>query len=193
MNVNGGRAEEREETVEEREQRELEESEALARQLMAEEAFASYSQSASYLRANSSNFNPEDLAALQAVLQEEDPNGGGVEEDSDGELELDYDGLLELGERIGDVKQERWKLKCGEEISKLPVFPYSAGMFGSQCSNDSESKCLVCQCSYEDGEKLIKLPCGHVFHEECGGEWLRRKDACPYCRVGIVEEEEEGM
>jgi len=190
MSVNNGRADVREETQEEKEQRELEESEALARQLMAEEALASYSQSADYLRNNSQDFNPEDLAALQAALQEEDPNGGGLEEDSEGEIDLDYDGLLELGERIGDVKEERWKLKADSEIAKLPVIVYKEGMF-SVTKNDSEGKCLVCQCGYEDGERLIKLPCEHIFHEECATEWLKRKDVCAYCRVSIIKEEEE--
>jgi len=68
-----------------------------------------HSAAADYLRDNTSQFSGEDLAALQAVMMEEDPNGGmDVAEDEEGELELDYDRLLELGERIGNVKEERY-------------------------------------------------------------------------------------
>ena len=67
---------------------------ALARQLMAEEAMASYTVGAEYLRENQDQFSGEDLAALQAVMQEEDPNHPNADladqiendgEDSDGE------------------------------------------------------------------------------------------------------------
>ena len=59
------------ETPEERALREQRESEALARQLMAEEAMLSYQQSTAFLQENASQFSGADLAALQAAMREE--------------------------------------------------------------------------------------------------------------------------
>ena len=192
---------------------ELASSLELARQLMAEEALASYSMSASYLRDNAADFSPEDLAALQAAMMDEDPraparrqadgdgdedggddggdggdDGGDDDDDGGGSRELSYETMLQLGERIGDVKSERWALVASAEIAKLPTFafdPVKAVM------NDSDAKCLVCQTQYEEGETLMQLPCRHVFHDECVEGWLLRKDCCPYCRSLIVPEKDE--
>jgi hypothetical protein len=176
------------ETEEERIERENAESEELCRQLMAEEAMASYAIGAEYLRDNASQFSGEDLAALQAVMMEEDPE---AEEElgEDGDGEMSYETMLDLGERIGDVKQERWKLRAQAEIEKLPESVYEEATMKGKEANDSDFKCLVCQCEYEDGEELRKLPCKHVFHKECIDEWLGRKDCCAYCKVGICGDE----
>jgi hypothetical protein len=29
---------------------------------------------------------------------------------------------------------------------------------------------------------LLRLPCGHVFHDPCASQWLLQEDACPLCR-----------
>lgn len=71
---------------------------------MAEEAMASYQMAGNYLRDNAEAFSGEDLAALQAAMQEEDPEADGDVEDSE---EMDYDQLLELGERIGDGEKKK--------------------------------------------------------------------------------------
>jgi len=110
------------ETEEDRKRREEEESEALARQLMAEEAMASYAQSSNYLREHANDYSEEDLRALEALMAEEDPMNEEVDdlddEDDDDSQELSYESLLRLGERIGDVKSERWALK-GESIKSI--------------------------------------------------------------------------
>jgi len=56
--------------------------------------------------------------------------------------------------------------------------------------DDSELKCLVCQCPYEDGDILRHLSstCNHTFHAECVDEWLKKKDRCPYCSTCIKAE-----
>jgi len=179
--------------------RDEEESMALARQLMAEEAMASYQMGAEYLRENADNFSGEDLAALQAAMQEENPENADLQEqiDNDGEegenAELSYETMLQIGERIGNVKEERWALIAGQEIEKLRTSVYDEATFNNrdkQECDDSELKCLVCQCPYETGEKLrhLNFTCNHTFHAECVDEWLKRKDRCPYCSTCIIPE-----
>jgi RING-finger-containing ubiquitin ligase len=189
----------REETEEERRLREEAESEALARQLMAEEAMASYHESANFLHENAHEYSEEDLAALRAIMAQENPvigtdgEAAEYEDDDDESEELSYEALLYLGERIGDVKAERWALKAKNEISKLPVVDFCHQMSQGKDENDSCVKCLVCQFEYQEKERVRILPCGHYFHQGCVDQWLLAKDFCPYCRQSIVKESDESL
>lgn len=179
------------ESEEERCQREEEESIALARALMAEEAMAvSYQMSNEYLRNNRDQFSEEDLAALQAAIEEDESEAQeahGVEEQEDGTLS--YDLMLRLGDALGDVKTERWQQVAQEKINELPTFKFDPTKAHGLDANDCRVKCLVCQFSYEEGEELRQLRCSHCFHSECVDQWLQSKDCCPYCRTAITNEE----
>lgn len=176
-----------EDDAEVRRQREEQESIELAQQLMAEEAMASYHHAFGMLQQSRDNLSDEDYEALQAALQEDEREE--IEELEDDEGELSYETMLQLGERIGDVKTERWALKARQVIDRLPSFCFQASSEPpAQDADDSEIKCLVCQCEYEGGDKLRRLPCSHCFHAECADQWLLEKDICPYCRQTIVPE-----
>ena len=181
------------ETEEERLAREMEESEALARQLMEEEAVLSYAASNQYLRQNADRFDSSDLAAIQAALAEEAEDAGGDEVNADDEggesNEMSYDALLRLGENIGDVKEERWRLVSRGKIEKLPTVEFVLSMAEGKEENHTLVKCQVCQFKYEEGDELRELPCGHYFHTACIDEWLTNKDTCALCRKSIVDEE----
>jgi Ring finger domain len=176
--------------VEQRRQQEEAESIELARALMAEEAMASYEQHFSLFRDDF--MSDEDRAVWQAAMREEEreeaSNVLGDNHDADGEIS--YETMLELGERIGDVKTERWALIARKEIEKLPTFPYDDSSTTNQTAirtDAAEIKCLVCQCEYEKGEVCCRLPCGHIFHREgCIDQWLLTRDFCPYCRQQIA-------
>jgi len=171
-------------------EREDEESMELARRLMAEEAMASYQSSFQFLRESADQLSQEDYDALQNALEEEEHEQVAAFEDEQGELS--YDAMLQLGDRIGDVKTERWTLIAAKEIEKLPTFQFGPDAFSKDEkkdageADDSEVKCLVCQCEYEKDDTLRRLPCGHCFHSDCVSHWLKEKDACPYCRQCIV-------
>lgn len=178
---------ETEETSEQRMAREQEESIELARQLMAEEAMASYSLSVDYLRNNADAFSAEDLQAFNVALQSEEEQAAVEEFEEESNEDLSYDAMLRLGERIGDVKTDRWKLVAKKEIAKLPTITYVEKLLvGDNKDDDSLQRCLVCQCCYEKGDCMRKLPCGHYFHKDCVDQWLHSKDFCPYCRQSIV-------
>jgi Ring finger domain len=172
---------------EDRCQIEEEKSLELARQLMAEEAMYSYQQHIELLRDSAYEYSSEDLDAFRAALGEDQyvPDDFAHGPDT-GES---YETMLLLGERIGDVKAERWNIVAAKEINKLTTFPFDLSNTIDRTHaalHDSENKCLVCQCQYQLNETLIQLPCNHCFHHECASQWLQNKDTCPYCRQSIT-------
>lgn len=190
------RKDDNEEAIRDREEAE---SEALARQLIASEAIASYSlHSSEFFRHNSENLSTEDMAALQVALQEENEDvfdaninvdGSRLEGFNDSE-ELSYESMLRLGECIGDVKLERWAVTARDEINKIPIFKFDKASIERKIpKDDTFLECLICQEKYEDGDNLRRLPlCGHVFHSGCVDCWLLQKDCCPYCRRRIIND-----
>ncbi len=109
------------------------------------------------------------------------------EDDDDSESrELSYDALLRLGERIGDVKEERWALVAREKINQLTTLVWTSSMAEGKEENHTAVKCQVCQFSYEENDELRELPCEHYFHKDCIDSWLETKDTCALCRKSIV-------
>lgn len=52
------------------------------------------------------------------------------------------------------------------------------------CTLDDESfDCTICLAPVEDGEKVGILPCSHIFHAECLGHWIQRRNVCPLCQA----------
>lgn len=45
--------------------------------------------------------------------------------------------------------------------------------------------CSICFAQYESSDLLRVVPCGHVFHAECGDLWFVRKATCPLCKAPI--------
>ena len=185
-----------------RRRREEEESIELARMIMAEEAALVYHNQLQMLRENPDHFSEEDLAVFRALeeqdrLEEERERAAELQAgEEEEEEELSYDALLNLGERIGDVRTERWALVAQKHIDRLPLETYqaeTAQAVSSLHNDDSEVKCLVCQHEYQDQERLRRLPCGHVFHAECVDEWLTTHDNCLYCRKCIVIDDSDDM
>lgn len=44
------------------------------------------------------------------------------------------------------------------------------------------TECPVCLVSFEDGNEVNILPCGHTGHHECHTNWLKIRRNCPQCR-----------
>ena len=175
-------------SAEEQARRDEQASIELARAMMEEEAMASYAVSyeisMDYLRNNQTEYSQEDLAALEAAVQEEENAGEDNEVDVSG---MSYDMMLRLGEQIGDVKLERWAQKAQQVIDSLPTSTFDPAE-KKESPNDCDVKCLICQCHYDKGEKLRTLPCNHCFHTDCVDQWLLSKDFCPYCRTSLADD-----
>mmetsp|Transcript_2614 Transcript_2614/g.7176 ORF Transcript_2614/g.7176 Transcript_2614/m.7176 type:complete len:388 (+) Transcript_2614:326-1489(+) len=64
----------------------------------------------------------------------------------------------------------------------------------SKDDHEEEPHCSICLGEYEDGEKLVSLPCGHVYHDDCITSWTENHTRCPLCNLDLesVTEAEEG-
>ena len=58
---------------------------------------------------------------------------------------------------------------------------------------DSERVCSICLEKFVVGQRARSLPCRHVFHDECIGEWLTQSSLkCPEDGMPVIECECDG-
>lgn len=57
-------------------------------------------------------------------------------------------------------------------------------------SEDAKESCVICMECFEDGVQAIRLPCSHIFHENCSVQWLMTSHLCPLCRYPMPCEED---
>jgi len=48
--------------------------------------------------------------------------------------------------------------------------------------DENNRSCCICFGDHNLSEKVARLPCGHLFHHACVGEWLHKHCTCPFCR-----------
>ena len=49
--------------------------------------------------------------------------------------------------------------------------------------NDENKRCIICLEDFKNDDKIIYLPCFHLFHEKCITDWINmNKGFCPLCR-----------
>ncbi|KAJ2957748.1 hypothetical protein NQZ79_g6597 [Umbelopsis isabellina] len=51
--------------------------------------------------------------------------------------------------------------------------------------SDELQPCAVCTEDYVPQEEALKLPCSHIFHQDCIVPWLRMNQTCPVCRFSV--------
>eukprot|EP00904_Undaria_pinnatifida_P011077 jgi/Undpi1/709/HiC_scaffold_10.g04173.m1 len=74
--------------------------------------------------------------------------------------------------------------ETGEAIKKAVIQAAEDGrtVRAELSVSSSEKDCIVCQELYTVGATLVRLPCGHLYHEACLLKWLELSNTCPYCR-----------
>ena len=55
-----------------------------------------------------------------------------------------------------------------------------------QSGQSDEHLCVICIAGLQARDGGVRLPCGHLFHETCVAEWLRRNSSCPHCRAQLL-------
>lgn len=56
---------------------------------------------------------------------------------------------------------------------------------GSEQPADADNTCAVCLATLETGDRILWLPCGHVFHAGCVLHWLQFACTCPLCKDDV--------
>ena len=51
-----------------------------------------------------------------------------------------------------------------------------------------QPSCPICSEDYTPNEEVLKLPCAHLYHNNCVLPWLDTKKTCPICRFEFKNE-----
>lgn len=108
-----------------------------------------------------------------------------------------YEEFLDMIERRGNVSRGA----TDNDIATIPVVPYrdvraasaaaaSSSAAGRAAGVDDREKCVICLTEFSDDDKVMKLPCTHIFHDECVSRWLRVNRTCPSCKRSIRSDDQ---
>ncbi|KAJ5239702.1 hypothetical protein N7468_004321 [Penicillium chermesinum] len=53
-------------------------------------------------------------------------------------------------------------------------------------ASDGQKDCSICLEQMENGQRILKLLCGHYYHDACVSEWFENKRTCPICRYDVM-------
>ncbi|OQR92343.1 hypothetical protein ACHHYP_03833 [Achlya hypogyna] len=96
------------------------------------------------------------------------------------------DGLNAVHDLVVDflsIPEALWK----DDIRRTIALVSPSSSMEEETSSRPEDACAICLCECEDSETLLKMPCQHVFHEECVVRWLEKTPHCPLCRQSATE------
>ena len=71
-----------------------------------------------------------------------------------------------------------------------PPIAGAAALWGHARAHDSHTACAVCLQEFQAEELATRLPCMHLFHEDCVRTWLKKNHTCPTCRKALPQREE---
>ncbi|CAK8579665.1 unnamed protein product [Lathyrus sativus] len=79
-----------------------------------------------------------------------------------------------------------------EEIGMVPASKEAIERMKTTCDlNDTKLRdicCSICMDEFDDVDetsKICRMPCSHVFHEQCIVKWLQTSNTCPLCRYSM--------
>lgn len=54
----------------------------------------------------------------------------------------------------------------------------------NQITNENKN-CIICLIDLKVGDRVLTLPCFHMFHKECIDDWFKKDKTCPLCKLEI--------
>eukprot|EP00929_Paragymnodinium_shiwhaense_P015339 TRINITY_DN123417_c0_g1_i1.p1 TRINITY_DN123417_c0_g1~~TRINITY_DN123417_c0_g1_i1.p1 ORF type:complete len:302 (-),score=58.99 TRINITY_DN123417_c0_g1_i1:62-967(-) len=76
-------------------------------------------------------------------------------------------------------------------LERLQVVTYDANLFApSDAPDDARPSGECCCCTEEFNAvegSILCTPCGHYYHKDCIGDWLKLARTCPLCRCDLEE------
>ena len=70
-----------------------------------------------------------------------------------------------------------------QAISELPSDEFRSDQ--TDVEENEQAVCSICLTAFGKGDEISTLPCGHAYHKECIGQWLRNVNNCPICKQSI--------
>ena len=93
---------------------------------------------------------------------------------------------------VSDAAKERWDRfdfqpdrKGYGSLSDIDDLEKASKGHGAGNQQDDQPQCSICLGEYELGEKLVCLPCKHVYHEDCVSSWCNNHIRCPLCNFDL--------
>lgn len=118
-----------------------------------------------------------------------------------GGYNLDFIDWNNEWERVGDIVN---KLENNEQVSdeeeanrvrrhvqiELEKHGVLIDNFPMVVKVDITKECYICLKNFQRGRKVRKLPCNHMFCEDCLKPWIKTNYTCPTCKAKLREENE---
>lgn len=102
-----------------------------------------------------------------------------------------YENVLCNNEELNlNVIYEFLKLDCEEYDPASKTIIDNCHPINYIKTNQDEN-CVICICNIEENEKIRKLPCHHIFHDECIMTWLSNHSTCPICKISLKDNVEQ--
>jgi len=88
---------------------------------------------------------------------------------------------------VSSEARDRWERSTFKKVEDLEKGGTKKGEYGSVAQEDGEEEpcCTICLCEYEDGDKLARLPCNHIYCDECITSWTDGHNKCPLCNYDL--------
>jgi Ring finger domain len=93
---------------------------------------------------------------------------------------------------VSEDAKKKWEHFAWKEGLEGGVAARLKGGYGSvtqkehaQGLEEDGPHCSICLGEYEEGEKLVRLPCGHIYHEDCVSSWTTNHTRCPLCNCDL--------
>ncbi|KAF8113873.1 hypothetical protein N665_0045s0111 [Sinapis alba] len=67
----------------------------------------------------------------------------------------------------------------------IPTVEISPSTLCCCSSDDSTLACAICREDFVIGESARRLPCDHLYHNDCIVPWLASHNSCPLCRFEL--------
>lgn len=77
-------------------------------------------------------------------------------------------------------------------LTRIPTVPYDPDLFGAEDGRRYHGECSICLGEFEAEDEISVPICGHAFHRECLGRWLRSHRTCALCRRDVTQGSEAG-
>ncbi|KAG7597525.1 Zinc finger RING-type [Arabidopsis suecica] len=123
------------------------------------------------------NYSPgDDLLVSLLLSHDDDP----IEEEDEIEEEVSIEEQDQIDEAVRVSLEETTNISLMRPASKLVV-----NSLARKTTSSTGERCTICLEEFNDGRRVVTLPCGHEFDDECVLTWFETNHDCPLCRFKL--------